>query len=209
MSKKNKNNKKIMSKNKEAKKQAPIDDIGHNDVEEKAIGIDEAELQDAEIETPIDENAQQQAKIDELEVALAKEKEEYMFLMAEFDNFRKRTIKEKGEIIRNGAEKAMNELLPIIDDFERGIQASAETEDVSSVKEGIELIYNKFVKYLEKNGVKAIDTEGKDFDTELHEAVTTFPAPDDSLKGKIIDTVQKGYTLNDKVLRHSKVVVGQ
>ncbi|MEG0253050.1 MAG: nucleotide exchange factor GrpE, partial [Muribaculaceae bacterium] len=171
--------------------------------------IDEAELQDAEIETPIDENAQQQAKIDELEVALAKEKEEYMFLMAEFDNFRKRTIKEKGEIIRNGAEKAMNELLPIIDDFERGIQASAETEDVSSVKEGIELIYNKFVKYLEKNGVKAIDTEGKDFDTELHEAVTTFPAPDDSLKGKIIDTVQKGYTLNDKVLRHSKVVVGQ
>lgn len=108
------------------------------------------------------------------------------------------------------AKAPMKGLLPIIDDFERSIQAINESSDASSIKEGVELIYNKFIKYLEQNGVTAIPTEkGTDFDTELHEAVTLFPAGDDSLKGKIIDTVQKGYKLHDKVIRHAKVVVGQ
>lgn len=148
-------------------------------------------------------------RIAELEQELEKEKKEYLFLMAEFDNFRKRTMKEKIEIMKNGAEKAMSDILPVIDDFERALQAMGEQTDVKSLKEGVELIYNKFIKYLEANGVKAIDSNKAEFDTELHEAVANFPTPEEELKGKVIDTVQKGYKINDKVLRHAKVVVGQ
>lgn len=150
--------------------------------------------------------------IDELEQAklqLEESKKEYMFLMAEFDNFRKRTIKEKADIIRNATERAMKDLLPVVDDFERGLLAMAETTDAEAVKEGMELIYNKFIKYLDQNGVKAIDSTGADFDTELHEAIAMIPATDESQKGKVIDTVMKGYTINDKVIRHSKVAVAQ
>ena len=133
-----------------------------------------------------------------------------MFLLAEFDNFRKRTLEAKS---RNSSKmpqkRAMKDLLPVLDDFERAIQATSESNDVESIKEGVNLIYNKFVKYLEQKGVKAIESQDADFDTEYHEAVTTFPTDDESKKGKVIDTVQKGYVMNDKVIRHSKVVVGQ
>ena len=139
-----------------------------------------------------------------------KEKKEYLFLMAEFDNFRKRTLKEKSELIKNGGENAMRGILPVVDDLERSIQAMKGTSDAEAIKDGIELIYNKFVKYLDQNGVKPIASDaGNEFDTEIHEAVTTFPTDDESQKGKVIDTIQKGYTLNGKVLRHAKVVVGQ
>lgn len=148
-------------------------------------------------------------QINETQAALDKEKSEYMFLMAEFDNFRKRTLKEKSEILRNGAEAAMKGLLPIIDDFERGIDAIKDSSDAEAVKEGMTLIYNKFIKYLDQNGVKAMDTTGKDFDPDLHEAIAMVPATDPGQKGKIIDTVSKGYTMNDKVLRHAKVAVAQ
>ena len=103
----------------------------------------------------------------------------------------------------------MKDLLPVVDDFERGLSAMAETTDAAAVKEGMDLIYNKFIKYLEQNGVKAIESTGTDFDTELHEAIAMVPSPDESQKGKVIDTVMKGYTLNDKVIRHSKVAVAQ
>lgn len=156
-----------------------------------------------------DEATELGKKVELLEKELENSKKEYLFLMAEFDNFRKRTLKEKSEIIKNGAENAMRDLLPVIDDFERALKAIDENGELDSLKQGVDLIYNKFMKYLEKNGVKPIDSTGKDFDTELHEAVTTFPAPDESQKGKIMDTVQTGYMLNDKVLRHAKVVVGQ
>ncbi len=156
-----------------------------------------------------DEATELGKKVELLEKELENSKKEYLFLMAEFDNFRKRTLKEKSEIIKNGAENAMRDLLPVIDDFERALKAIDENGELDSLKQGVDLIYNKFMKYLEKNGVKPIDSTGKDFDTELHEAVTTFPASDESQKGKIVDTVQTGYTLNDKVLRHAKVVVGQ
>lgn len=162
-----------------------------------------------EAEEPVDEMTELKNKIESLEKELENSKKEYLFLMAEFDNFRKRTLKEKSEIIKNGAENAMRELLPVIDDFERAIKAIDDNNEIDSLKEGVDLIYKKFMKYLEKNGVKPIDSNDKDFDTELHEAVTTFPAADESKKGKIVDTIQKGYTLNDKVLRHAKVVVGQ
>ncbi|MCH5228655.1 MAG: nucleotide exchange factor GrpE [Muribaculaceae bacterium] len=148
-------------------------------------------------------------KIAELQEQLDKEKKEYLFLMAEFDNFRKRTLKEKSEIIKNAGENVLKGLLPIMDDFERGIKAAENTPEADSVKEGVNLIYNKFKKYLNQNGVKEIDPSDDTFDTEKHEAISAVPVPDETKKGKIIDTVEKGYTINDKVLRHAKVVVGQ
>lgn len=141
--------------------------------------------------------------------ALEKEKKEYLFLMAEFDNYRKRVTKEKAEIIKNGAEKVLSGLLPIVDDFERGLKATKDADNADSVREGMELIYNKLIKYLESNGVKAMDSTDKDFDPELHEAIASIPAPSEDLKGKVIDTTQTGYTINDKVLRHAKVAVGE
>lgn len=147
--------------------------------------------------------------LEDAKAELEKQKKEYLFLLAEFDNFRKRTLKEKSDLVKNAAEKAMLDILPVVDDFERALQAMHDSSDLESVKEGVDLIYNKFVKYLENNGVKAIESNNADFNTEYHEAVTTFPASDESQKGKVIDTVQKGYMINDKVLRHSKVVVGQ
>lgn len=147
-------------------------------------------------------------KIEELEAQLEHEKKEYLFLMADFENFRKRTLNEKAELIKNGAERAMRDLLPVVDDLERAMDAINKGGDLDSLKEGVDLIYNKFVKYLESQHVLAIDSTGKDFDTDIHEAVTTFPAPDPSMKGKVIDTTIKGYMINDKVLRHAKVVVG-
>ena len=148
-------------------------------------------------------------EIDELKLQLEKVKKEYLFLAAEFDNYKKRTLKEKAELIKTAAESSMKGILPVVDDFERALQAMRDSEDVASVREGVDLIYNKFVKYLEQNGVKAIDSTNADFNTEYHEAVSIFPAPEESMKGKVIETVEKGYTLNYKVIRHSKVVVGQ
>lgn len=182
--------------------------------EEKAKQQEE-KVETVDTETPQQETPQEEKELSvEEQLAVAKEqieqeKKEYMFLLAEFDNFRKRTIKEKADIIKNASEKAMTDLLPVIDDMERAMQAIEASDNIDSAKEGINLIYNKFIKYLEQNGVKAIDSTNADFNTEYHEAVTIFPAPDEDKKGKVIDTVQKGYTMNDKVIRHSKVVVGQ
>ncbi|MCM1292866.1 MAG: nucleotide exchange factor GrpE [Bacteroides sp.] len=166
-----------------------------------AEDIENAEM--SQIETLTQQLIEEKQKVE-------KEKKEYLFLMADFDNFRKRTVKEKSEIIRNAAESAMKGLLPIVDDFERGLEAVKNSTDAEAVREGMELIYNKLVKYLEQNGVKAIDSTGKDFDPELHEAIAMVPVEDESLKGKVIDTPTKGYTINgDKVLRFAKVAVGQ
>lgn len=150
-----------------------------------------------------------EAQVLKLNEDLQKEKREYLFLMAEFDNFRKRTLREKSEIIKNAGESVLKGLLPIVDDFERGLKASESVTDAASVREGMELIYNKLKKYLEQNGVKEIDPEDREFDTERHEAISAVPVPDEAQKGKILDTVEKGYMINDKVLRHAKVVVGQ
>lgn len=168
----------------------------------------EVESQNAETEEPAKEETPED-KIAALQAELEKSQKEYLFLMAEFDNYRKRTVKEKAELIKNGGEKAMLGLLPVIDDFERAIDAIDKSSDVEGLKEGVDLIYNKFMKYLESQQVKPMESTGTDFDADIYEAVTTFPAPDESMKGKVIDTVQKGYTINEKVLRHAKVVVGQ
>ena len=185
-----------------------------NQNEEAKVAQEEIQDQEAlNTEQQANENEQTapddpEKKIADLEAQVEHEKKEYLFLMADFENFRKRTLKEKADLIKNGAESAMRDLLPVVDDLERAIDAINKGGDLDSLKEGVDLIYNKFVKYLERQHVKAIDSTGKDFDTDVHEAVTMFPAPDPSMKGKVIDTTIKGYMINDKVLRHAKVVVG-
>ena len=134
-------------------------------------------------------------------------KDKYIRLVAEFDNYKKRTLKEKSELILNGSEKTISSILPILDDFERAL--SDKTEDPVAIKEGFELIFKKFLKTLETLGVKKIETNDTDFDVDYHEAIAMVPGRGDAMKGKVIDCVQTGYTLNDKVIRHAKVAVGQ
>ncbi len=131
------------------------------------------------------------------------------FISSKFDNYRKRVLKEKSELIQNGGESVISSLLPIIDDFERALQNMKKSDDTAALKEGVELIYQKFMKTLESNGLKTIETKEADFNTDFHEAVAMIPAPNDESKGKVVDCVQKGYKLNDKVIRHAKVAVGQ
>jgi len=138
---------------------------------------------------------------------LTKLNDSYLRLMAEYDNYRKRTLKEKAELIKTGGEKAYIGLLPVIDDFERAMKVIESATDIEAVKGGIELIYSKFINYLQQNGVKPIEAIGQDFDPDLCEAVATIPVADEEQKGKVIDSVQTGYTLYDKVIRHAKVVV--
>lgn len=159
--------------------------------------------------TNSEENQQDSEKIDELTQKCADLNDKNLRLMAEFDNFRKRTAKERLDLIKTAGESLLVNMLPLIDDFERAQKAMETSEDLVAVKEGVDLIYNKFVSFLMQNGVKPIPTENVAFDTDLHEAITTFPAPTEELKGKIIDCVSKGYTLNEKVIRFSKVVVGE
>lgn len=181
----------------------PEDAVILEDVNSTPADNEEAEQEVAEgIDSLAEENEKLKAEVE-------KEKKEYLFLMAEFDNFRKRTLKEKSELIKNAAESAFKGLLPIVDDFERAIKASENSDEASSIKEGMELIYKKLKKYMEQNGVKEMDPEDLEFDADKHEAISAVPVPDEAMKGKILDTVEKGYTINDKVLRHAKVVVGQ
>ncbi len=171
-----------------------------------ASETDEVTAEDVDL---LSEEDNARNEVEELRSQLEKEKKEYMFLMAEFDNFRKRTLREKSELIKNAAESAFKGLLPIVDDFERALKATEGVSDDGAVREGMELIYKKLKKYMEQNGVREMDPEDRDFDADRHEAISAVPVPDESLKGKILDTVEKGYTINDKVLRHAKVVVGQ
>jgi len=183
------------------------------DAEAKDIEVNDIET--AEDCASQDENAEMSEleKVKELlnqkDAEVEKEKKEYLFLMAEFDNFRKRTLRERTELIKTAAEKALKGLLPVVDDFERGLEAIKDSTDAEAVKEGMQLIYNKFVKYLADNGVKEMNSTGADFDSEIHEAVAMVPAANDEERGKVKDTVLKGYMINDKVLRHAKVVVAQ
>lgn len=178
---------------------------------DEPIIADVLDDEDPEGEVTAAEDAENnlEKQVEDLKAQVDKEKKEYLFLMADFDNYRKRVVKEKAEILKNGAEKVLAGLLPIVDDFERGLKATENEADGSAVREGMVLIYNKLVKYLETNGVKAMDSTGQPFDADFHEAIATIPAPSEDLKGKVIDTTTKGYMLNDKVLRHAKVAVGE
>lgn len=148
-------------------------------------------------------------ELEEAKKTIEEQKDKYLRLSAEFDNYRKRTMKEKAELIKNGGEKTISAILPILDDLERALNISETSDDVKAMREGIELIYNKFLKVLNQEGLQKIETDGKDFDTDYHEAIALVPAPSEEQKGKILDCVQTGYKLNDKVIRHAKVVVAQ
>ena len=148
-------------------------------------------------------------KIDKLKSELADIKDKHMRLQAEFDNYRKRTLKEKMELVKSGGESVLSNILPVIDDFERALVAFEEMEDDNPLKQGINLIYTKFQEFLKQNGIKEIEAKEQDFDVDLHEAVTKIPAPAKKLKGKVVDVIQKGYLLNEKVIRFSKVVIGE
>ena len=186
-------------------------------VKEEELNVEET-LNNAE-EQPQDEQAENAAPMTheeelekELETAqetIDEQKDKYLRLSAEFDNYRKRTMKEKAELILNGGEKSLSSILPVVDDFERAIKTMETATDVQAVKEGVELIYNKFMATLAQNGVKVIETKDQPLNTDYHEAIAVIPAPSEAQKGKILDCVQTGYTLNDKVLRHAKVVVGE
>lgn len=133
----------------------------------------------------------------------------YLRLYAEFDNYRKRTLKEKTDLLKTASEKVMVDILPVVDDFERALDVISKSEDVDSVKHGVQLIYDKFISFLLKNGVKKMDVIGKSFDTEKHEAITTIPATDIESKDKVVDCIQPGYELGDKVIRFPKVIVAK
>lgn len=149
------------------------------------------------------------ADIENLINQVSELKDKNLRLMAEFDNFRRRSLKERSDLIKSAGEDVLKNILPLVDDFERALNAMETSEDAKAIKEGIDLIYNKFITFLGENGVKSIPTQNEDFNTDLHEAITMFPAPTEEQKGKIIDCVSKGYTLNEKVIRFSKVVVGK
>ncbi|MDR0940056.1 MAG: nucleotide exchange factor GrpE [Mediterranea sp.] len=148
-------------------------------------------------------------ELEEAQATIEEQKDKYLRLSAEFDNYRKRTMKEKAELILSGGEKAIGSILPVVDDLERAMKTMETAEDVEAVKQGVELIYNKFIATLAQNGVKPIDTMDQPLNTDYHEAIAVIPAPTEEQKGKILDCVQTGYTLNDKVIRHAKVVVGE
>lgn len=152
---------------------------------------------------------QTEEQLEKAEVELIDLKDRHMRLQAEFDNYRKRTMKERMELLKTANESLLISILPVVDDFDRANQTLDVVEDESPIKEGVTLIMNKFQDFLKQNGIKEIEAKGQSFDTDLHEAITKIPAPTKALKGKIVDVVQKGYYLNDKVIRFAKVVIGE
>lgn len=193
----------MSSKGKKKNEEIKEEEILKQDTEQQ----EETKVEEKE-ETKVDETTEK----DPLETAnetIAHLNDKHLRLSAEFDNYRKRTMKEKSELIRNGGERVITSLLPILDDMERALENIEKTEDLNSIREGIELIYNKYLKVLGENGVEKIETEEKAFDTDYHEAIAMVPSPEEDKKGKILDCVQNGYILNEKVIRHAKVVVAQ
>ena len=187
----------------------------HN-VEEEMAKQEETVTENAEQQAAAEAAEEQQEVADpvmqELEAAKAtieEQKDKYLRLSAEFDNYRKRTLKEKAELIKNGGEKAISAILPILDDLERALQNMQNADDVKAMYEGIDLIYQKFLKGLSQEGLQKMEPVGEAFDTDYHEAIALVPAPSEDQKGKVLDCVQTGYKLNDKVIRHAKVVVAQ
>ena len=187
----------IEIKDEEAQNEAPVDETAKEAEEKEEVNSEETS--EEEEKDPL-EKAQEE---------IADLKDKWLRSVAEFENYRKRTLKERAELILNGGEKVITAILPIIDDMERAIENGAKTDDPEVLREGMSLIHQKFMKTLEAQGVSKIETENADFDTDVHEAVAMVPGMGDDKKGKVIDCLQQGYKLNDKVIRHAKVAVGQ
>lgn len=193
-----------MKKDKDIKEEK---DIAQDTQAENASNMNEGEGKTAEAQEEKGEEKTIEQQLQEANEKIAELKDQYLRKAAEFENYRKRTLKEKSELILNGAESTVKAILPILDDFERAL--ADKTDDCKAVKEGQQLIFNKFVKALKALGVEKIETQDKDFDVDYHEAIAMVPGMGDDKKGKVIDCVQTGYKLNDKVIRHAKVAVGQ
>ena len=184
--------------------------LNENPAEETA-NESAAETENAENSENSDnaEDSEEKDPLEKAEAEIADLKNQLLYKVAEFENYRKRTLKERAELILNGGEKFITAILPVLDDMERAIENGAKTDDPAVLREGMELIHQKFMKTLESQGVSKIETTDADFDTDLHEAVAMVPGMGDDKKGKVIDCLQQGYKLNDKVIRHAKVAVGQ
>lgn len=201
----NQNPEEEILKNEEAENQ-------QQEAETQTEETNSAENTGEEKETEISEEEEEEKiakELEETKQALEDYKDKYLRLSAEFDNYRKRTMKEKAELIKNGGEKAISAILPILDDLERALQNMQKADDVKAMYEGIGLIHQKFLKNLGHEGLEKMNPVGEAFDTDFHEAIALVPAPEEAQKGKVLDCVQTGYKLNDKVIRHAKVVVAQ
>ncbi len=174
--------------------------------EEKTDKIDEKE---ANKEAPEKKEETPEKKLEDLGYKLAEMNDKYLRLSAEFDNYRRRTLREKMELTKTASEKVLVNILPVIDNLERALVSIQETDDIKALEEGVSLIYTNFKDFIKQQGVKEIEAKEQVFDTDFHEAITKIPAPNDELKGKVVDVIEKGYTLNDKVIRFSKVVIGE
>ena len=191
----------IEIKDEELQEEQPVEE--DTDKEAEVETQEEAESQDES------ENSEEKDPLEKAQDEIAELKNQLLYKVAEFENYRKRTLKERAELILNGGEKFITSILPVLDDMERAIENGAKTDDPEVLREGMSLIYQKFMKTLESQGVSKIDTVDADFDTDVHEAVAMVPGMGDDKKGKVIDCLQQGYKLNDKVIRHAKVAVGQ
>ena len=187
----------------------------HNEEEEVILTNEQPAEESPATEAPateeevLDEQGELEKKLAEAAEKISILEDKYLRQAAEFDNYRKRTLKEKAELIKNGGERVIESILPVLDDFERALTTMQKNEEAAIYLTAVELIYSKFVKILEQNGLKKIEAKDQAFDTDYHEAIAMVPTPDESLKGKVLDCVQTGYTLNDKVIRHAKVAVGE
>ena len=187
----------------------------HNEEEEVILTNEQPAEESPATEAPateeevLDEQGELEKKLAEAAERISILEDKYLRQAAEFDTYRKRTLKEKAEIIKNGGERVIESILPVLDDFERALSTMQKNEEAAIYLTAVELIYSKFVKILEQNGLKKIEAKDQAFDTDYHEAIAMVPTPDESLKGKVLDCVQTGYTLNDKVIRHAKVAVGE
>lgn len=199
-----------MAKKKKAQKEE--NPIVNEDIKEEVTQEEKAQEETSNEES--EETDEKEVKV-EVKIELTPEQklneanDKYLRLSAEFDNYRRRTLKERADLLKTASEKVIVETFTIMDDFERALSSINEENDIDTIKNGVELILNKFQDFYKKQGVSVIENEDNNFDTDIHEAITKFPAPDESLKGKVIDTIQKGYKLNDKVVRYAKVVVGE
>lgn len=201
----------MSEKDKEILEDAVNENVGTNDenvqesTEQENAGEENVEPENSELTN----EERVQKELDEANEKIAMLEDRYLRQIAEFDNYRKRTMKEKAELIKNGGERTIEAILPVLDDFERALNNMAKDENAAEAMKGVELIYNKFIGVLKQNGLQKIETEGADFDTDYHEAIAMVPAFEESQKGKVLDCIQSGYMLNEKVIRHAKVAVGE
>lgn len=207
--KKNPTEEELKEKNTEAANSASEAEDKAEAAKNEKQGADEAKADAKTKKSKFGKKIKENDKIKELEDVIAQKNDQFLRLQAEFDNYRKRTLKEKMELTKTAGESLLVNILPLMDDFERALQSMNETDKENPIKQGLDLIYKRFSDFLKQNGVNEIEARGEVFDTDLHEAITKIPAPDEDLKGKIVDVIQKGYTLNEKVIRYAKVVIGE